>query len=282
MPRSVSYRRGIIVSMNHRKIIMVCFPFIIALFAFSFVTFSQAAVSGPISNIFIRGTGEVQLSGLIIASVDEDQFTATSTIGQETVEYLIKRDEATIVKNGNATSSFEALVPGAKVMISGTFQSFDPTLTVLAKDIRAFGLRPAAPQEQRLRAAAAATMAAPQPHRRPVALALPPKNSASGPSLLSRLKDFFTPDPEPEPEASSTPPVGEDPVLPPPTEPIVDEATTTPETPADPEPEPVVEPSPEPEVTPEPTPEPEPEPVPEVEPEPAVEPPPLPDEATAL
>lgn len=98
--------------------------------------------TGPAGNLIIRGTGEVQLSGLTLESVDGDTLKATSVIGKETATFTIIADGRTSILNGNASSTLEALPPEAKLVVSGSFQSFGSSLTILAKEIRAFGARP--------------------------------------------------------------------------------------------------------------------------------------------
>ena len=100
-------------------------------------------VSHPIgqvvANLDISGNGDIHVAGIMVTENSWGTITATSTIGDKSVSFVIKTDGDTVVHRGNTISSVSRLAKGDLLMIIGTLESFGDTITLMAKDIRTPG-----------------------------------------------------------------------------------------------------------------------------------------------
>lgn len=93
----------------------------------------------PFANVMINGTGDSRLFGVVLDSRNGSVITAKGTLNNSPTSFTINTDNNTTVHRQNATSSLNQLQSGDILMITGSFQSFTPTLTFDAHDIKTFG-----------------------------------------------------------------------------------------------------------------------------------------------
>ena len=94
----------------------------------------------PMTGISIGGVnGTVQVFGAVLSSSAAGILTATGTVRGIEIPLTITTDSKTTVRIANATSSVDNLKAGDILIVSGTLQSFVPTFSLVAKDIRVVG-----------------------------------------------------------------------------------------------------------------------------------------------
>ena len=93
----------------------------------------------PVS-LSIGANGDMRVFGIMIDSINNKIITATSSIQNSPISFIIKTDgNMTVHEFNNATSSISNLAKGDVIIVAGTLESFGQTINLTAKDIKVLG-----------------------------------------------------------------------------------------------------------------------------------------------
>lgn len=142
-------------SLSSKKIILIVLFVLVITGVIIFVKYDNKNRNRPVSrtNISTNNTnhqtgvfptsftinglnGEAHVIGVKVNAVLANTISASGLINNVSVSFIINTDKQTTIKGAVASSSPKTIKVGDTIFVTGTFQSFTPQITVLAKEVR--------------------------------------------------------------------------------------------------------------------------------------------------
>jgi len=133
-------------NMNIKKLLLPLLAIILLTTVFGINTYASIVKAKATPNtqikpqvansVILNGDGTVRIFGTKVTGVNGDILTTESEINGKQISFTVNTNNTTKILTSNTNTTVSGIPTGSIILVTGIFQSFDPTLTVFATEIR--------------------------------------------------------------------------------------------------------------------------------------------------